>query len=89
MPYFHFVRDWAESKGITPGQLALAWATSRKPWIVPIPGATQYPHLAENVAAGGVRLTTEELREIDTGLARIRLEGGRADPFTESQFDPG
>lgn len=89
MPYFHFVRDWAESKGITPGQLALAWATSRKPWIVPIPGTTQYPHLAENVAAGGVRLTTEELREIDTGLARIRLEGGRADPFTESQFDPG
>ena len=87
MPYFHFVRDWAERKGFTPGQLALAWATSRKPWIVPIPGTTQYPHLAENVAAGSVHLTPEELREIDTGLARIRLEGGRADPFTQSQFD--
>jgi aryl-alcohol dehydrogenase-like predicted oxidoreductase len=87
MAYFHFVRDWAERKGITPGQLALAWATSRKPWIVPIPGTTQYPHLAENVAAGGVHLTPDELREIDTGLTRIKLEGGRADPFTESQFD--
>lgn len=87
MAYFRFVRDWAERKGITPGQLALAWAASRKPWIVPIPGTTQYPHLAENVAAGRVRLTPEELREIDAGLARIKLEGGRADPFTQSQFD--
>jgi aryl-alcohol dehydrogenase-like predicted oxidoreductase len=87
MAYFHFVRAWAERKGITTGQLALAWATSRKPWIVPIPGTTQYPHLAENVAAGGVHLTPDELREIDTGLTRIKLEGGRADPFTESQFD--
>lgn len=87
MAWFHFVRDWAERKGMTPAQLALAWATSRKPWIVPIPGTTQYPHLAEIVAGAGLHLTPEELREIDTGLARIRLEGGRADPFTESQFD--
>lgn len=87
MPYFHFVRDWAERKGITPAQLALAWTTSRKPWIVPIPGTTQYPHLAENVAAGAVQLTPDELREIDAGLARIRLIGERADPFTQSQFD--
>ena len=87
MPYFHFVRDWAERKGITPAQLALAWTTSRKPWIVPIPGTTQYSHLAENVAAGGIQLTPQELREIDTGLDRIKLEGGRADPFTQSQFD--
>ena len=85
--YFHFVRDWAERKGITPGQLALAWAASRKPWIVPIPGTTQYPHLAENVAAWKVHLTPEELHEIDAGLARLKLEGGRADPFTQSQFD--
>lgn len=87
MPYLHFARDWAERKNITPGQLALAWAASRKPWIVPIPGTTQYPHLAENVAAVGVHLTPDELREIDASLARIKLEGGRADPYTESQFD--
>ena len=87
MAWFHFVRDWAERRNITPAQLALAWATSRKPWIVPIPGTTQYPHLAENAAAGSVHLTLDELREMDEGLARIRLEGGRADPFTESQFD--
>ncbi|MGZ2377148.1 hypothetical protein ACVJMZ_006676 [Sinorhizobium medicae] len=32
-------------------------------------------------------MTADELREIDAGLARIKLQGGRADPFTESQFD--
>jgi len=87
MAYYHFVRGWAERKGITPGQLALAWVTSRKPWIVPIPGTTQYPHLAENVVAGNINLTAEELRDIDAGLAHIKLEGWRADPFTQSQFD--
>jgi len=87
MAWFRFLRDWAERKGITPAQLALAWATSRRPWIVPVPGTTQYPHLAEIVAAGSMHLAPEELREIDSGLARIRLEGGRADPFTQSQFD--
>lgn len=34
-----------------------------------------------------VRLTDSELREIDAALAKIPLQGGRADPFTESQFD--
>lgn len=87
MAYFHFVRDWAARKNITPGQLALAWATSRKPWIVPIPGTTQYSHLAENIAAGTVHLNPEELREIDRGLARIKLQGERADLFTQSQFN--
>lgn len=55
--------------------------------IVPIPGTTQYPHLIENSGAPQVRLTDSELREIDAALAKISLQGGRADPFTESQFD--
>lgn len=87
MPYYRFVRDWAARKGITPAQLALAWTTSRKPWIVPIPGTTQYRHMTENVDAGNLQLTPDELHQVDTGLAKIKLQGGRADPFTESQFD--
>ena len=87
MAYFYFVRDWAARKNLTPGQLALAWTISRKPWIVPIPGTTQYPHLVENMAASASHLTPEELQEIDAGLARLQLQGGRADPFTQSQFN--
>ncbi|VGH57106.1 putative dehydrogenase [Klebsiella pneumoniae] len=45
------------------------------------------PHLIENSGAPQVRLTDSELREIDAALAKIPLQGGRADPFTESQFD--
>lgn len=43
--------------------------------------------LIENSGAPQVRLTDSELREIDAALAKIPLQGGRADPFTESQFD--
>ncbi|MQV53514.1 aldo/keto reductase [Sinorhizobium medicae] len=87
MALFDYVRDWAQRKKTTPAQFALAWILAQRPWIAPIPGTTQYPHLAENLGATGVQLTADELREIDAGLARIKLQGGRADPFTESQFD--
>jgi aryl-alcohol dehydrogenase-like predicted oxidoreductase len=89
MPLVAFVRDWAQRKNTTPAQLSLAWMLARKPWIVPIPGTTQYRHLTENIGAPTVQLTAGELRQIDAGLARIKLQGGRADPFTESQFDHG
>nr|VXZ84675.1 Putative oxidoreductase YdbC [Klebsiella pneumoniae] len=75
------------SQNTTPVQFALARVMAQRPWIVPIPGTTQYPHLIENSGAPQVRLTDSELREIDAALAKIPLQGGRADPFTESQFD--
>ena len=86
---FKYVRDWAERKNTTPAQFALAWVLSQRPWIVPIPGTTQYMHLVENVGAPAVHLTADDLRDFDAGMARITLVGGRADPFTESQFDHG
>ncbi|HHG1290710.1 TPA: aldo/keto reductase [Klebsiella pneumoniae] len=82
-----FAQSWARRKNTTPVQFALAWVMAQRPWIVPIPGTTQYPHLIENSGAPQVRLTDSELREIDAALAKIPLQGGRADPFTESQFD--
>ncbi|WP_210239001.1 aldo/keto reductase [Mesorhizobium sp. B4-1-3] len=84
---YDYVRSWAERKNTTPAQFALAWVLAQQPWIVPIPGTTQYMHLAENVGAATVHLTAGDLREFDAGAAKIALVGGRADPFTESQFD--
>lgn len=86
---YDYVRGWAERKNATQAQFALAWVLAQRPWIVPIPGTTQYMHLAENVGAPTVPLTADELREFDAGASRITLVGGRADPFTESQFDQG
>lgn len=87
MALLEFAQNWARHKNTTSVQFALAWVMAQRPWIVPIPGTTQYPHLIENVGAPKVQLTADELREIDAGLTKITLSGGRADPFTESQFD--
>jgi aryl-alcohol dehydrogenase-like predicted oxidoreductase len=64
------VREIAEEKGVTPGQLALAWVMAQsqrngKPVIVPIPGTTRVAHLEENVAAADIELTEDDLRRLD------------------------
>jgi aryl-alcohol dehydrogenase-like predicted oxidoreductase len=59
------VKEIAEEKGVTPGQLALAWVMAQGEDIVPIPGTTTIRHLEENVAAADIELTPEDLRRID------------------------
>ena len=87
MPLIHFVRRWAERKESSPAQIALAWALARKPWIVPIPGTTQFHHLSENAGAVNVTFSAGELKEFDAELKTIKIQGHRADAFTESQID--
>jgi len=55
----------AEEKGVTPGQLALAWVLHQGEDIVPIPGTKRVSYLEENVAATEISLSEEELRRID------------------------
>jgi aryl-alcohol dehydrogenase-like predicted oxidoreductase len=69
---------WAARKGVTPGQFSLAWLMAQKPWIIPIPGTTQRSHLLENVSAGRVRLSADELTEIRSELQEITPVGTRA-----------
>jgi aryl-alcohol dehydrogenase-like predicted oxidoreductase len=59
------VEEIAEEKGVTPGQLALAWVLAQGEDIVPIPGTKRRAYLEENAAAADVRLTDEELARID------------------------
>jgi aryl-alcohol dehydrogenase-like predicted oxidoreductase len=63
--------------GATPGQVALAWLHARKPWIVPIPGTTRLDHLEENLGALRVELAAADLAEIESGFARIGVQGAR------------
>src|SRR5665213_2467796 len=58
------VKELAADKGITPGQLALAWVLSRGEQIVPIPGTKRRSYLEENLAAADVRLSAEESERI-------------------------
>jgi aryl-alcohol dehydrogenase-like predicted oxidoreductase len=77
MALFEVVRRWAERKGVTPAQFSLAWLLAQKPWIVPIPGTTDPHHLAENLAAAPVDLTSDELRQIRVDLSKVKIVGAR------------
>jgi aryl-alcohol dehydrogenase-like predicted oxidoreductase len=58
------VRELAREKGITPGQLALAWVLHRGEHIVPIPGTKRVSYLEENLAAADVELSDEDVQRI-------------------------
>jgi aryl-alcohol dehydrogenase-like predicted oxidoreductase len=59
------VEEVAAAKGATPAQVALAWVLSRGDDVVPIPGTKRRTYLEENAAAVAVRLTDDELAELD------------------------
>ena len=59
------VKEIADEKGVTAGQLALAWVLSRGDDVVPIPGTTKVKNLEENVAAAEIELSDDELARID------------------------
>jgi len=67
----------AERKKVTRAQIAIAWLLARKPWIVPIPGTTKLHRLEENLGAASVELTRDELRDIESALATIEVQGAR------------
>ena len=71
------LRRIAEKKRATPAQIALAWLLAQKPWMVPIPGTTKLARLEENIGAAAIRLTPDELREIETAASQITIQGAR------------
>jgi aryl-alcohol dehydrogenase-like predicted oxidoreductase len=80
MALVRLVQAWARRKDAAPAQVALAWLTARKPWIVPIPGTTNVAHLEENVATAAISFSATELKELDGGLAAITVQGERLSP---------
>lgn len=64
-------------KGATPAQIALAWLLAQKPWIVPIPGSRKLERLDENIGALAVELTPDDLREIQSAISSIKVQGDR------------
>ncbi|MGV3550000.1 aldo/keto reductase [Rhizobium sp.] len=68
-------RRIGERHGATPAQVALAWILAQKPWIVPLFGTRRRERVEENLGALSVRLTPEDLNEIET--SGIRIEGAR------------
>jgi aryl-alcohol dehydrogenase-like predicted oxidoreductase len=71
------VREVADGKGITPGQLALAWLLAQGNDIVPIPGTKRRKYLEENARAAGVTLTEDDLASIEEAMPRGSAAGER------------
>jgi aryl-alcohol dehydrogenase-like predicted oxidoreductase len=71
------LREIATEKGVTAGQLALAWVLSRGDEIVPIPGTTTRKHLDENIDSAEVTLTAAELARIEAVAPRGSTAGAR------------
>jgi aryl-alcohol dehydrogenase-like predicted oxidoreductase len=67
----------ARRKNATPAQIALAWLLAQKPWIVPIPGTRKLERLEENLGAAEVKLTSADLREIESSFSKIPVQGAR------------
>ncbi|NXY93811.1 aldo/keto reductase [Streptomyces sp. BR123] len=73
------LNDLAAAKGVTAGQLALAWVQHRGDDVVPIPGTRRQRYLEENLAALAVELSPEDLAAIEAAAPPEQVAGTRYD----------
>jgi aryl-alcohol dehydrogenase-like predicted oxidoreductase len=67
----------ATEKGVTSGQLALAWVLAMRSDLVPIPGTKHESYLRENVAAADIVLTDEDLSRLNDAMPQDAAAGDR------------
>ena len=71
------VKAIAEKKGCTPAQVALAWVHQQGSDVIPIPGTKRVKYLIDNIGAYSVKLTPEDMKELDFG--KHEVSGDRYD----------
>jgi aryl-alcohol dehydrogenase-like predicted oxidoreductase len=71
------VQELAETRGITPAQLALAWVLAQSKRTVTIPGTRSIQRLDENAGAAAVSLSADELAQIDAAFPKDAAAGTR------------
>lgn len=79
------LQNFAEKRGATIAQIALAWVLAQKPWIVPIPGTTKLHRLTENNGAAEIELSAAELAEIEAASVQIKIVGERYNESMEKR----
>ncbi|KAG5383039.1 hypothetical protein IGI04_034509 [Brassica rapa subsp. trilocularis] len=67
----------SEKKGCTPGQLALAWVHHQGDDVCPIPGTTKIENLNQNIGALSVKLTPDEMLELENIVQAESVKGER------------
>ncbi len=73
----------ADERGVTTGQLALAWVQHRGEHVVPIPGTKRRTYLEQNIAAADLDLSADDLAAIEAAVPRDAVAGTR---YTEAQM---
>ena len=76
-PIVDALNDFGHPRGLTSAQVALAWLLAQKPWIVPIPGTTKLAHLQENLLSLDAQCAPEEMRDLGSAIAKIKVHGDR------------
>lgn len=71
------VKEIAAEKGVTAGQLALAWVLAQGDDIVPIPGTKHVEYLKENIAAVNIELTDDDLERLEDVAPKGVFAGDR------------
>jgi aryl-alcohol dehydrogenase-like predicted oxidoreductase len=71
------LKNVATERGVTPGQLALAWVQHRGQDVVPIPGTKRLKYLEENVAAAEIELSADDLAAIEAAVPVDAVAGSR------------
>ena len=71
------IEAMAKARGATASQLALAWVLAQGEQIIPIPGTKRRAYLEENLKSADVKLSAEDLKEIDAVAPRGAAAGDR------------
>ncbi|KAI3798212.1 hypothetical protein L1987_33482 [Smallanthus sonchifolius] len=71
------VNEIASKKGCTPSQLSLAWVHHQGNDVVPIPGTTKIENLEQNIGALSIKLTPEEMAELESIASADSVKGAR------------
>ncbi|KAH7571464.1 hypothetical protein JRO89_XS04G0057100 [Xanthoceras sorbifolium] len=90
---FERVNEIAAKKGCTPSQLALAWVHHQGDDVCPIPGTTKIENLDKNIKALSVKLTPEEMAELESIATEDAVKGDRyggtaAPTYKDSETPP-
>jgi aryl-alcohol dehydrogenase-like predicted oxidoreductase len=81
------VKALAARKGVTAGQLALAWVLAKGDDLAPIPGTKRRKYLEENVAAAAIKLSPAEVAELEAAVPPDEVAGERYAPAGMKAID--
>ena len=73
----NLIEKIAKDKNSTIPQIALAWVLAQKSFIVPIPGTTKSENLRDNSKAADIKLTDNEIADMNCAISKINIRGDR------------